>query len=291
MMDNRFQIMAMILMSIPWGQFAWGQETNETPKIYYNFRKDVYNPQLQRDVVNADFGNGQYPPSGSFGSLENLQHLVLSGPLCLDFHFRSSINLRSIKVIVLDSTDVTDLAVAKFKEKRPKVNIIRSQRLAIAQLRALKEKVDGPSLETRLNNDHPEMRKLFGDELFTELVAIRPSFVPGEEMEIWPACLNEDLKPLKYCPTLEVADLTWCRIDDAGAQYLKHLPNLRELHVIAEELSDDGIADLASIPKLELLRLNFKEAGYYHYPKRTKERFERLKKAHPHVRIESFDVN
>lgn len=197
-----------------------------------------------------------------------------------------SLSLPSLKFLALDSTSVTDHAIEAFKKKRPEVTVYRSQRYAIRKLREIAEPWD-PRVDVQLDESHPEMRKLYGAALFETVAHIDISFVADEQPGVYPETFSHELRWLQYCPTIESARLTWCRLDDAGAQYLLRLPRLKELWVIGNELSFRGVRDIASIPSLRRLYFSIRP-GEFAAPALVDLDIEELKTLNPQLEIEQM---
>lgn len=240
-------------------------------------------------AVHVDLSDEEFPSKvmGLVSRAPKLRTLVVAGPRFYDPHLQKLAEIETLRGLVLDSTDVSDAAIAEVLKERPELMIYKSQRWAIERIKGLSRFI---YIDTRqLSESHGELRKLLGDRYFQEAVSV--DFSDINDLDNWPCTpiLSEELAPLKHLTTATRLDLTATRINDAGMHYLKTLTKVQNLRLPMAEVSaaglvhlrgmadlknlsaagvsDDGTQHLAGLQKLEYLSIgspNLSDAGLEH---------------------------
>jgi Leucine-rich repeat (LRR) protein len=200
-------------------------------------------------AVHVDLGDELFPSRvlDMLLAMPRLQTLVIGGPRYVDGDLTRLRRLPELRVLVLDSVDVSDTAIADLQLARPGLTVIRSQRQAIKAIQSIHPEVE---IETRLTELHPRLRELLGEQYFLEATAVDFSRLPDDERGPFDRILNEELAPLRQLPTLRRLDLTWTRLNDGGMFYLKSLRHLESLTIPPDEVSADGLRRLRGLSHL-----------------------------------------
>ena len=219
----------------------------DEPEIVYRGTKSIDEGNHYLDAVNVDFGDEEYPSKvvDRFRGMINLKVLVVGGPRYTDRHLREIAKLPALRSLVLDSTDITDDAIAQLQRERPELAIYRSQRWAIEQIESLAFE---PIIETQPADVPPELRELLGDRYFQE--AVRVTFRSDDETGPRDKIQSEELAPLRMLRTATHVDLAYTRINDIGMQYLKGLTNVESLRLPMDEVSEVGLANIVGMTNL-----------------------------------------
>lgn len=201
------------------------------------------------EAVHVDLSQEELPSTaiGLIANTPKLRTLVVAGPRFHDEHLEQLVKSESLRTLVLDSTNVSDAAIAQLHQDRPKLTIHRSQRWAIEQIQGLSRYI---AVGTRLSQDHPELRELLGDRFFQEATYV--DFSSINDLENWPCTkvLSEELAPLKHLTTLSKLNLTATWVNDAGMHYLEGLRTLENLRIPLEEVSSEGLAPIRELSNL-----------------------------------------
>jgi len=200
------------------------------------------------DVVHVDFGDEEFPSRlmGMIDGMPRLETLVVGGPRYSDHYLKQFARLKSLRVLVLDSVDVSDEAVTELQRSRPKLVVIRSQRIAIDSIQKIRPDIE---VATRLNESHPKIRELLGERYFREATRVNFGGIDGDSGP--DVIFNEQLAPIKLLRTLTLLDLSWSRLNDGGMCYLKPLANLEDLRLPLDEVSADGLIQLRGMTNLK----------------------------------------
>ena len=204
-----------------------------------------------KEALHVDFGDVECPSKimDIVQRMPKLRTLVVAGPLYIDQHIEELVKIDSLRFLVLDSTGVSDKKIAEIRKARPELVVYQSQRWAIRKIGKL---AYGIMIDDRLSNDHPDLRKLLGDQHFMEVTRVDFGRLPDIEMGPWERIPNEQLAPLRMLPTLTYLDLSWTRLDDCGMRYLEGLTRLEKLSIPLEEVSVEGLAPIRGMPRLKL---------------------------------------
>ena len=252
---------------------------------YHDLRHGLTNEDYA-GMLHIDFDEGR-----SFYYIRratNLQTLVVSGPRCTNDVILPDIEkAKSLRTLILDSTNVTDQGIEQFQERRPDVFVLRSQRWAIRQLRSLSPEL---RMDTRFNEQHPELRQLLGDALFEEVTGFDTYNLPQEAERPVERFTDLQLMPLKYLDTLTHLNLTWSEITDAGLQYVKECKRLEHLQLPLGMVSDKALIQCArQLRKLKTLRIEFPQ--YVGYPDEARERYELLQAKLRRVSVTCYSLD
>lgn len=250
-MWNRFCLTLILLCMTP---LACAEET------VLRSARALHDGNLYADAVHVDFGDEAYPSkvTDMFRAMPRLETLVMGGPRFQDRHLETLGKLKTLRVLVLDSVDISDKALAELQKSRPDLVVIRSQRWAIEAIKRLDSEIE---VTTRLSETHPEIRKLLGDRYFREATEV--NFRRLLDVESGPAdrILNEQLAPLRMLPTLTRLDLSWTRLNDGGMYYLKPLTRLEHLSIPLDEVSAEGLIHLRGMVNLKTFGGRIDDAG------------------------------
>ena len=115
----------------------------------------------------------------------------------------------------------------------------RAQRDAADQLLA-----DGAQLQMRPANVPGWLTRFFDQSLFQDVVAVKL-----EHARLQPA----DLVVLGDLPHVERLYLAGSTIDDEGLRHVRHLRRLRRISLWKTQITDQGLAVLATLPQLEVI--------------------------------------
>jgi hypothetical protein len=165
-----------------------------------------------------------------------LEMLAVGGPSFTDEHLGALRHVPTLRWLVLDSTATTDEAVVALERELPGLNVLRSERRAIAALSA-EGYVDWTS-----EPPQPAWQTLAGEEYFVKAESARVSRAT-------------DLAHVTAMRRLERLWITYVEIGDAGLSQLKGLCELRKLVLIRAGITDEGLCHLARWPKLRHLSL------------------------------------
>jgi len=262
-----------------------------TSETIWRGSRDIY-AKLKRDefpkIVHADFADDEWPSTYVIRNTPNLRTLVVGGPRCTDDAILPDIEkAKSLRTLVLDSTNVTDQGIEQFQERRPDVLVLRSQRWAIRQLRSLSPEL---RMDTRFNEQHPELRQLLGDALLEEVTGFDTYNLPQEAERPVERFTDLQLMPLKYLDTLTHLNLTWSEITDAGLQYVKECQRLEHLQLPLGMVSDKALIQCArQLRKLKTLRIEFPR--YVGYPDAARERYELLQAKLRRVSVTCYSLD
>lgn len=216
----------------------------------------------------------------------NIKSLVVAGARFRDVEVKELLERSSdsLHTLILDSTNNTDRGLEKIRKCREGLAIYKSQRLAIKRLRSLSRFV---SVETHLREILPEVRAIYGDQFFHE--ATRVDFSGINDLDNAPCTLilNKELAPIQYLVGLRELKLDGTRINDAGMAYLKRLSCLTRLQIPLEEVSSEGLRNLAGMARLDAFSGSpISDEGLHHFS--SMRRLEHLSLGGPELSDESF---
>jgi hypothetical protein len=201
-----------------------------------------FGDEFFQDVIEIDVRDSDDPEVSldDVQQLPRLAALAVGGPQFGDEHLRRLAGIRSLRVLVLDSTSVSDPAVAELKTKVPALAVHRSDSCAMAIFRqrggtVVAHESGGPIPEFSLLGAEDRRRAkrvdlsgvYFDDELLQLVTALR---------------------------RVETLHLGFNVSDDAAAA-LGKLSNLRHLYLENTQITDTGVSALTSFPRLRLLSL------------------------------------
>jgi hypothetical protein len=180
--------------------------------------------------------------------LPAIEALVVGGEEFGDSHLRRLSGLSTLGALVLDSTSVTDEALAAWRERLPEVDVYRSQRRAIGKLRVagwtIFSKVNDLAYPTTLPGAR-HLGNILGAEYFVEAdVAF------GRPTE------DDALALLRHLTSLRWLSITNARTTDAGLRHLSELANLEYLDLEGTQTTAAGLAELQRLRSLVYLDLS-----------------------------------
>jgi hypothetical protein len=179
--------------------------------------------------------------------LPAIETLVVGGDEFGDGHLRRLSGLSTLKALMLDSTSVTDEALAAWQERWPEVAVHRSPRRAIRQL----ESAGWSFTTTWVLYWTPWSEE---DPLST--LANTQEFFIEARRAVGQAAKDEDLAPLRHVPTLRTLWLRGSKITGAGLRHLRHLPHLDYLDLGNTPVTSEGLSELKHLPNLVYLDLS-----------------------------------
>jgi hypothetical protein len=254
----------------------------DSQEIYLKVDRDEF-PK----IIHADFSDEVRPNTYVIRNAANLRTLVVGGPRCTDDSILPDIEkAKSLRTLILDSTNITEEGITQFKQRRPEVLVLRSQRWAIEQIAELSPEM---RIEKRLNDDYPELRKLLGDALFQQAIRVDTGRLVSE-FERWVHPFTDaQMMPIKFLNTLTYLDLSHSEITDAGLQYVKECKQLEHLTLPVGLTSDRELIQCAKeLRKLKTLELRF--PTYVGYPDAAYQRYKLLQEQLPGVAVTSYTL-
>ncbi len=239
-----------LILAAGWLLHAQLVTAEDAEKVVYRGDKTIRDGDLVERAVHVDLSDEPHPLESMMmlRRMPRLKTLAIGGPRFHAEHLRSLAKVTSLRVLVLDSVDLPDAALAEFQAARPEVVVLRSQRLAISHLARLAYEIAVPK---RLCETHPEVRALLGDAHFHEATEVDFSRLPDLERGPSERILNEDLAYLRTMPTLTRLDLSWTRLNDGGMYYLRPLTKLEALRIPLDEVTADGLVHLQGMQQLK----------------------------------------
>ncbi len=176
---------------------------------------------------------------------------MVGGPAFGDEQVGRLRTLRTLRHLVLDSTEVSETALADLRRSLPELNVHFSQRRAIAAVISWGGRVDSRqgSAPTGIDGHLPEA-------FFKEAtnINIKNPQIPPESLRylrhltglrhLWldGAPVNDaSLAYLDGMERLENLSLTFCEITDAGLEHFKRRKDLRVLWLWSTQVSRDGV--------------------------------------------------
>jgi len=204
----------------------------------------VMGDELFQDIIQLDVSDCD-DPNLYLAQVERLPHLstlTVGGSEFTDNHLQRLRELDSLRVLALDSTSVSDEAIALLKPQLPSLTVHRSYRRTLETIEKLGGKV----------TDYPSD----GGSKTATLSILGPGhFRLARRVDLSGLYLEEDsLRPIADLPRLETLHLGY-NIEDRAATLLVSLANLRHLYLKDTQITDDGLAPLASLTRLRLLSL------------------------------------
>lgn len=189
----------------------------------------------------------------AIGRLPRVRTVVVGGETFGDKHLARVAKISSLEGLVLDTTAVTDAAIADLRQTRQNLEVYKGQR------RLCKEPLWGG---TRFNRtSHPNLWKLLGDEYFREIESglLRPEITnPSARLEL--LCRHVD--------ALDDLGLYSDTVSDDCLAHLSGLSRLRRLFIYkADKVTDVGLEHLSGLTSLELLHIRgaaVTDAGMVH---------------------------
>ena len=190
-------------------------------------------------------------------ALKNLQVLNICGCPIDDGAVQFLKGIASLKTLVVDLNSLSEDGIADLKAGLPGVDVIRSQRNALAFIRnraRVKPRIEhgGTSLaqlagvRTRID-DHP-LIKVFGDEFFEVAEEIN---IGSERMKH----IADDLARLGDLATANNVSVIAIELPDGTFDVLNQMPNLTEMSFYRTQLGNNQLKDLKQLGQLEELSL------------------------------------
>jgi hypothetical protein len=172
--------------------------------------------------------------------LPELETLVVGGEAFTDEHLGKLRGTASLRHLVLDSTSVSDEAVAALRSAQAKVEVHFSERRAMAAL------VPFAYMSERPADALDHLKQLVGAEHF---------------VTCWLACCSSkvraaDLAQVRHFKRIYRLVLGFSRVGDAELSCVKGLTTLRELVIGGGPVTDEGLASVAGLSQLTKLTLN-----------------------------------
>jgi hypothetical protein len=205
--------------------------------------------------------------------LPRVTTLVVGGERFTDDHLRRLHRTRSLRALVLDTTSVTDEAIAATAAILPDLQIRRSERRAIAALKT------GCATQLCKNAD-ASLQQMVGEAHFQEAIGTSIIEQRADDVRLvkhlrklqilWivsPEVTDADLANLKGLTNLRELRLRHTRITEAGLIHLQGLRELRSLMLDHNEIDDAGLAHLIGLSNLEelcLVNTHITDAGVTH---------------------------
>jgi len=238
----RYRVLALLPL------WFWALAVSAEERVFRDAQA-IRDGGLYGQVVHADFADEARPYNvlDMLRLMPRLKTLVIGGPRFDGNCLARLAKLKTLRVLVLDSVDLSDETLSEFQKSFPDLVVIRSQRLAIASIARLGREM---TIVTRLSEQHSDVRELLGERYFREATDVDFSKLPNDESGP-ERILNEELAPLRMLPTLVRLDLTWTRIHDGGMYYLKPLTNLELLRIPLNDVTADGLVHLRGMQKLK----------------------------------------
>ncbi len=207
--------------------------------------RDVFGAPHFQHITFADVADCDDPSRflGQVVSLPRLRTLVVGGRSLSDEHLRRLQVLETLRVLVLDSTSVTDEAVAEIKQVMPDLVVYRSQRRAIAAVR----KFRFAHVATQPCQVDADLRRTIGDDYFQDPIGVH---LRGSGIG------DADLQHLEGFTSLRSLVLSETKITDAGLASLRRLSQLQILHAEDTKIGDVGLVHLKGCTDLRILLLN-----------------------------------
>jgi hypothetical protein len=274
------------------------------------WHRQLFGSDLQNLVlVNLADSNAPELYIKALAGLPALETLVVGGEAFHDEHLSRLRATASLRYLVLDSTGVSDEAVAALRAAHPKLEIHFSERLALAVLKRSAHVTEMPA------NAPEDLKQLVGGEHFLACrsaccsdkvrTAGIDKFRHFKRIQRLVLAFTEagdkELSHAKSLLTLHELVLGDAPITDEGLANVACLTQLRTLNLAGSPIGDVGLAHLASLAALETLDLEdtqITDAGLLHLSslKRLKDldlsgtrcsrsAIERLGQALPECRI------
>ena len=203
--------------------------------------QDWFGEEYVQDIVFVDLGDCEISEAcvWQLAALPKLQTLVIGGKGFADHDLAQFNSSYGLKFLILDSTNATEAGVARLKKALPNLNILVSQRRAIA---ALKPRI---SVGEYFWYDYPEdVEEQFHDH-----------YQYARELCFTSRTQDSELAELRHLPTVHSVTTGYARITDAGLEHLVALPKLTCLRLYDTQITDDGLEILARMTNLKELDL------------------------------------
>lgn len=191
--------------------------------------------------------------------LPALETLVVGRPAFSDQHLRRLHGLKTLRGLVLDSTNVTKEGVSALSDALPQLEVYQSQRWVIATLR------EWGSVVADVNTAHADLQRLLGVEWIEEAVQVglenspAPSDVIAQisrlhqlsHLDLRHTKLADGVLDFARLTKLQQLELSGTLVGDAGLTHLDALGQLQYLDLAGTQVSD---ATLGRLPELKRLR-------------------------------------
>jgi hypothetical protein len=198
----------------------------------------------QQDITLADVSNCDDPAAylPYIERLPLLEVLAVGGEAFGDEQLGRLKRVRTLRFLVLDGTSVSDEAVAELCRAIPELDVYRSQRRTIAELKTQLQRV------YTLAKPSPNG---LGSALNPELFALA--------REVWAdyqAVSDDVLLTIASLDSIKVLSLSGSDVTDERLAHLRDLTDLRELSLARTQVTDAGLKHLESLGSLSVLVLN-----------------------------------
>jgi hypothetical protein len=228
----------------------------------------------QRRLFGADFQNLTLAnvadldePAAYLPRIERLpclEILAVGGQAFGDEHLLRLQPLTTLRQLLLDSTEVSEPAVAELRRHLPQLAVYRSQRRAIADVKSW-----GSSVEAA-HDEHPppEMIGHFPGAYFDQATAVRMKY---------PAVSEESLREIRHLTNVKTLWLDGAPLTDEGLAHLAGMSRLEDLSLNYSQVTNEGLRQLEGRAGLRVLWLWRAHV--------TRDAVDRLRKALPDCHI------
>jgi hypothetical protein len=268
-------------------------QTAEAPKWLRRLYGDDFQNVTVVSLTDCDHPD-QYIEAIS--ALPAVETLAVGGLEFTDAHLERLAGLSALRGLLLDSTSVSDEAIAVCRRRLSRAEVHLSQRRALEALRRT------GACEILVNQDRQpvmptSLSRVVSPDLLeeaTHLVAFGPRL--DDEALAHVACLrslrllkldftrvgDEGLARVRELTQLEMLYLYGTRVTDAGLKHVAQLRALRRLDLGGTRVSDEGLVHLRGLSELEelaLARARLSDAGLAHLESLRLRRLELVRTA------------
>jgi internalin A len=242
----------------------WHKIAVETCDFIAGTRRRLFGSDLQNLVlVNLMDCDAADDYIGAVAGSPKLETLVVGGEAFGDEHLRQLQGATLLRHLVLDSTSVTDEAIAALRAAQPKVEVYISERRAIAALRRLgptnlQSRPVPPALESIVQQHFFDTfeRGCFGGSCGDAEAANVRHFKNVRELILGHSTVTDAaLSHVSNLQSLRVLRLSGRPITDAGVEHLARLTGLEELTLHRAPITDAGLERLKDLTNLRVLDL------------------------------------
>lgn len=173
-------------------------------------------------------------------ALPRLQKLAVGGPEVDDRALQRLRTLTELRLLLLDSSSVSEDGIRRFRAARPQVTVLRSQRRAIAALRDA-----GATVVVLHQQFPPEVPANWSDEHFQS----------GTIVFYRDQAQADVLAQLEHLTDLQTLRLDRSGVTDAQLAHIESLTKLVWLDLAGTQVGDAGIRRLAGLSRLRWLAL------------------------------------
>lgn len=248
-------------LSHPELETLWIEEANVTGEVTRSLSsisglKQLWCPNVP--IANEDLESLQ--------ELRHLQVLNLCGCPIDDGAVKFLKGIASLKTVVVDLDSLSDDGIADLKASLPGVEVIRSQRNALAVMRnrsrvkpriieGSTRRVQFAGVETKID-EHP-LIEMFGDEFFEVADKIHFDSSKMKHIVVLDRKRLSDLasKSLSDLATIHQVSFMGVELPDGTFEVLNRMPNLTKMRFYRTQLGNNQLKDLKQLGQLEELGL------------------------------------